>query len=845
MIGLLILLLLAVVLYFLVVQPSQEGSESDPTSEAGSVSEVQPKPDADDSAPVESTTAQPKPAEAEIKADDAPATVPEAKVEDEPPQKDLETEPASVEPGIDSDVEISEGRQASVPQDSAISEDNGDEKPPESAPTVAGSETDDERETIREEPTDSVRAEPEEPVDSDDEATLQAVVTTPAENRINPQEDSRGQEVETLRDEAAVVVAPVDSSEETEPERSESTTQPAAGSVSATPLDERSEEHPTQPVPATVDQDRREEISAPSQVAEDDIIAEPEDQTTDQIQQDSAEAGAETMAPTQEGIESPESSTAAPRSEDADQENAAGGVEQEIAEEQADATSARLPSPSAVPSQPSEDAAVSAQSATANDKSLESESAGRSGGEPVSDGDSGPMSPIDQDQGGSVPTEEDPNQVRDGGQATEAENRRESTDSAASLVPIAKDPDLNRTTEFLIPDINADVQAGEVTLGLGGSLAPYSPPTTELSNPSQLATADETRELIADADEALAAAFDIMNQLVEGDPAILDRIDPDRRRRDGAPTQLAGEAEHLPDFDVVRVDRSGTVTAAGRAVPFSTVTVLVNGATGAVTGANEIGDFAAVFGVDTAAEIPPTLSLEMKNDRGPVIQSRREVIILAPKHLEGGVFGVSASEEMSLTQHTDHVVLIASENLLEILQAGFSRGDFDNLANIALDSIYYDDTGEVGLLGRGRPEMHARVYVDSRHAVTVPIQPDGKWRTSLSTVGPGIYTLRIDEVDDTGQVLSRLETPFQKLDPEVALERMSSNISASVSAVLPRTHDDPQSRVVTVQPGNTLWGISRSRFGLGRYYIRIYAANKDQIRDPDLIYPGQVFLIPD
>lgn len=49
---------------------------------------------------------------------------------------------------------------------------------------------------------------------------------------------------------------------------------------------------------------------------------------------------------------------------------------------------------------------------------------------------------------------------------------------------------------------------------------------------------------------------------------------------------------------------------------------------------------------------------------------------------------------------------------------------------------------------------------------------------------------------------------------------------------------------ITVQPGFTLWQIARERFGDGVLYVKVYDANRDQIRDPDLIYPGQVFTIP-
>ncbi|THD85810.1 LysM peptidoglycan-binding domain-containing protein [Aliigemmobacter aestuarii] len=54
----------------------------------------------------------------------------------------------------------------------------------------------------------------------------------------------------------------------------------------------------------------------------------------------------------------------------------------------------------------------------------------------------------------------------------------------------------------------------------------------------------------------------------------------------------------------------------------------------------------------------------------------------------------------------------------------------------------------------------------------------------------------------------------------------------------------PPPLTVTVQPGFTLWRIARENFGDGVMYVQVFEANRDKIRDPDLIYPGQVFTIP-
>lgn len=71
---------------------------------------------------------------------------------------------------------------------------------------------------------------------------------------------------------------------------------------------------------------------------------------------------------------------------------------------------------------------------------------------------------------------------------------------------------------------------------------------------------------------------------------------------------------------------------------------------------------------------------------------------------------------------------------------------------------------------------------------------------------------------------------------------------AETAAVTPETGQAdsaaPATGKVVIQPGNNLWQISRVIYGKGRQYTVIYDANKDQIRDPDRIYPGQIFETP-
>jgi nucleoid-associated protein YgaU len=55
----------------------------------------------------------------------------------------------------------------------------------------------------------------------------------------------------------------------------------------------------------------------------------------------------------------------------------------------------------------------------------------------------------------------------------------------------------------------------------------------------------------------------------------------------------------------------------------------------------------------------------------------------------------------------------------------------------------------------------------------------------------------------------------------------------------------PEIRTTTIVQGDNLWRISRKIYGQGIRYTWIYDANSNQIRDPNRIYPGQIFVMPD
>lgn len=178
-------------------------------------------------------------------------------------------------------------------------------------------------------------------------------------------------------------------------------------------------------------------------------------------------------------------------------------------------------------------------------------------------------------------------------------------------------------------------------------------------------------------------------------------------------------------------------------------------------------------------------------------------------------------------------VLVSDADGVRVLQPALPAGaDPEILSTVALDAITYGGAGEVVLSGRGSGGT-VRLYLDNRPVGEVAIGEDGRWSAELAEAEAGVYTLRLDQLGPEGEVVSRIETPFQREE------------RSSLAAVMAEAQEAGQTIAMrTVQPGNTLWAIARDRYGEPLMYVRVFEANRDRIRNPDLIYPGQVFVLP-
>lgn len=271
----------------------------------------------------------------------------------------------------------------------------------------------------------------------------------------------------------------------------------------------------------------------------------------------------------------------------------------------------------------------------------------------------------------------------------------------------------------------------------------------------------------------------------------------------------------FPSFDVVRVTRGGTGVIAGRAEPGATVEVLANGKPIGTVEADNRGEWVLIFD-DPLASGGSELSLTSRLPGEAAIDSPNIVVVVVPEQEEKGF--VPSSDEGVVAIRTPRDGMGQST----ILQKPRMSPDFGG--GLMLETIDYDGEGAATIAGRAAARADVRVYLDNELIGTVQTDDNSRWSLMPETkIPPGEHVLRLDQVIEEGEVQLRVEVPFNREKP-LDLSRSEGSI--------------------VVRPGNNLWQISRKLYGTGFRYTVIFGANKDHIRDPDLIYPGQIFALP-
>lgn len=365
--------------------------------------------------------------------------------------------------------------------------------------------------------------------------------------------------------------------------------------------------------------------------------------------------------------------------------------------------------------------------------------------------------------------------------------------------------------------------------------------------------------------------------------------------------------------DTWRVAADGSATIAGVAAPDAMVKVLVDLQEVATTQATATGEYAALF---TLAPNPnPSLMTVTA-----ILPDGQEVALKAAIAL-GPIVGPDPAPET--VEAPPAAVLLTDEGAVVVQdpepkpEVAAESATPAAIVPVIIETIAYTAAGAVQLGGKGQPDAFLRIYLDNAPLQEVLVPESGIWLTTLKEMPPGVYALRVDQLDDAGKVTGRFETPFKRetlaalaeassapaaeptvaaetavaettpeaepvetvaaepaVEPEVEAATQTTQVvetapvdetgveptvatvaepvdepvvEATAEATATAVVEEPAAPApvtVTVQPGFTLWGIAKGQMGDGIMYVQVYEANKDKIRNPDLIYPGQIFTIP-
>lgn len=368
------------------------------------------------------------------------------------------------------------------------------------------------------------------------------------------------------------------------------------------------------------------------------------------------------------------------------------------------------------------------------------------------------------------------------------------------------------------------------------------------------------------------------------------------------PEQAAEDAATAPSFDVLRVEGDGSAVVAGKAAPGSTVELFDGSSVLGKAVAGPDGAFAIVLDNPLKAG-DHQIVLRATGPDSDVATSMQTAVVSVPEKPDGQVLAMveepgkpaqlltmpqapSGGEEVlgeaaaPMTEQEGEATAAAQPDASESGQAGAGAvtsqqqegeqkpADDATGPAIAVEAVEIDG-GKIFVAGRADAGRKVRVYANEILLGEAVASPDGHFLVEATRdLAVGEYTIRVDGLDagDGDKVVARATVPFQREPGEtIAAVAPQAQDGGSVQAADEgaasaegATGSDASQPATTVAPklehadgsviirrGDTLWHISRRVYGHGVRYSTIYLANQDQIADPNRIWPGQLFKVPE
>lgn len=371
----------------------------------------------------------------------------------------------------------------------------------------------------------------------------------------------------------------------------------------------------------------------------------------------------------------------------------------------------------------------------------------------------------------------------------------------------------------------------------------------------------------------------------------------------------AGEAQVVvaPSFDVVRVEDNGALVVAGKAAGNAKVEIVTGSKVigAAVAGAD--GDFAVVLDQPLKPG-DYQIVLRATAPDNVVATSTETAVVSVPSEPGGQVLALveepgkpaelitvpkpaEAPNKLPAAGQPANAPAAALEGQAASQPVPAKPGVLASKVKVAVEAVEIEGK-KIFIAGVADAGRKVRAYANEILIGETKTSPEGRFLIEAERELPvGDYIIRVDALEPDGvKVVARAAVPFQREPGEAVaavapatapadatatpeapaagsapVEPSAGSAPAAQSGQAPAASPDKPAEVasapatpeatapklesvdgaVIIRRGDSLWRISRRVYGHGVRYSNIYLANQDQISDPDRIWPGQVFRVPE
>ena len=292
-------------------------------------------------------------------------------------------------------------------------------------------------------------------------------------------------------------------------------------------------------------------------------------------------------------------------------------------------------------------------------------------------------------------------------------------------------------------------------------------------------------------------------------------------------------------IDLAQVKPDGNAVFAGTALPNAKITIFEGDILLGQTLADGNGEWVVVLdkrlgtgehlvsvgatdmdGNSELADITLAISVSESQDEKPLVALLPQTENELPALLQS-----PDDSALTVAQADSAQPLPGADNAEQLTPAVSENGDRSLPPAVAPRSILWQADGSLVVSGVSRGGVVVSAKTDRAAFGRAEVNANGEWKVAGQIdLDRARRMMRFELADEAGRVVASYELPVASRDLSLGLDG---------------------SRLVVVQRGDALWRIAYQSYGEGIKYVDIVRRNSAAIGDPDLIFPNQIFAIPE